>query len=133
MNPVTASLTARIEDRELHEFIRLWDELEELVIDISRNGRMKPSQRAAHRSLRNTLIPVYSRWEVQLAPYRRELKIVNMQGDIDPFRQILEVSNLDDKINSRSTLEALPHARQVINHFLLDRIEKESGSADERS
>jgi hypothetical protein len=58
---------------------------------------------------------------------------VNMQGDIDPFRQILEVSNLDDKINSRSTLEALPHARQVINHFLLDRIEKESGSADERS
>ena len=130
MNPVTASLAARIEDHELLEFLRFWDELEELVIEVSRSGRTVHSQRAAHRSLRKALIPVYSRWEVALAPYCLELNGTT-QGEIDPFRKILEVRRLDDGNTVRSMLEGLPHARQVINHYLLDRIEREPGSADE--
>jgi hypothetical protein len=130
VNPVTARLAAGVDDVRLLEFIQRWDELERLVVDICRSGRANRNQRAAYRTLRKALFSEYPSWEADFAPYRVELQLEGNLEDGDPFGRLLGIQRTADLIGSNSAIEALPDARQVLNHFLLDRAPEESGAGD---
>jgi hypothetical protein len=129
-NPVTARLAAGIEDDELLGFIRLWDQLERLVVEVYRGGRATRSQRAFYKSLRKQLSRAYPRWEPDLAGYRLELQAAGSITHGDPFGRILAVRHADEFFQTRTPIELLPDARQTLNHFLLDLIDPGSLAAD---
>jgi len=117
-NPVTARLAVGVADPELLEFIRGWDQMEALVIDLYRAGKVQRDQQEAHRRLRRQLLLAYHRWKAHLAPYLQELQADGgLSGD--PFEAILATRRPGKLASSRAGLESLPHARQVLNHFLL--------------
>jgi len=130
VNPVTARLTAGIDDARLLGFIHRWDSLERLVVDICRSGRVNRNQRRAYRTLRRALFSEYPSWEADFAPFWIELQREGNLEDGDPFHRVLAIQRAEDLIGSRSAIDALPDSRQVLNHFLLDRVHKESSAAD---
>ena len=130
-NPVTARLASGLEDPELREFIRDWDQLEALVIDLYRAGRARRDQQVAYRGLRRNLVRTYRRWKARLAPYLQELQAEG-RFSADPFEAILAARQPGELASSRAGLESLPHARQVLNHFLLG-LQGQQGVHDDRT
>ena len=130
VNPVTASLAARIDDRQLLDLVHLWDRLEAMVIAVYRAGKADRRQRRAHRSLRRLLLAAYEQWEPALTPYRVELEEQGAQRERDPFREILRYRQIEEMIGSQAAIEALPDARQTLNHFLLAQVNPDPESVD---
>jgi hypothetical protein len=129
-NPVTASLTAGIDDDGLLDFVRLWDQLERLVVEIYRGGRVTRRQRSSYKALRKQLSLAYPLWKPELEVYRSELQAAGSITRGDPFGRILAARDAREFYISRTPIELLPDARQILNHFLLDQIEPGSPTAD---
>ncbi len=124
MNPFTRSLLREVDDAELAAWVRCWDELESLVVDIYRSRHADWEQARAYRHLRRELTDGYSPWQRELAPYWQGLKAGGTSVEQDPFRALFAEEEAASFVDNWRAMQTLPAAREALNSYLLARIEE---------
>lgn len=121
MNPVTRRLLDSINDPELAAFALAWDELEECLVRIYRQGACQPEDEKRHAELRPLLQRHMGRWERALEPHWRATRIDGTPPERSPFRIVLAPRRARAVIENRPLMRILPAAREALNHLLLER------------
>lgn len=124
MNPVTRSILNQVKDPRLHEFVEFWDALEGWVITAYKGKTYSAEDQAEYRRVREWLLAGYSRYEAVMEPYWRQTRAGGEPLAGDPFRFLLDISDLSGFVNNWAAMQHLPAARESLNNFLLDRVEK---------
>ena len=124
MNPFTRSLLRRLNDRQLGEFVAAWDQLEALIIQIYKSGEASPTDEAALKQTRRRLSRHYPRWQPDLSRYWPQMRAGGEPLDGDPFEMLLSIQTGDGIPGNWRAMQILPAAREALNQYLLDRIDK---------
>lgn len=122
MNPFTRSLLRQLNDRQLEQFVTAWDQLEALIIRVYKSGEVSPADEAEHEHSRSWLSHHYPRWQPDLSRYWPQMKAGGEPLQGDPFELILSIREADEIPGNWRAMQILPAAREVLNHYLLDRI-----------
>lgn len=120
MNPVTQALTARLTSPEIIEFIQHWDALEALIIRVFRSKVATPFDETEYTATRTWLHPHYGDWRETLGVYWPQTKIAKQPAVADPFDTLLAPEQASEFIGNWSIMQALPAARESLNHLILD-------------
>jgi len=121
MNPVTRRLLDAIADPELAAFALAWDEFEECLVRIYRQGASQPEDDKRHAELRPLLLRQLGRWERALEPHWRATRIDGSPPERSPFRAVLALRHARAVIENLHLIRVLPAAREALNHLLLER------------
>jgi hypothetical protein len=124
LNPFTQSLIARIQDRQLTEFVLQWDRLEALVIRVFKGKSASQTDETEYREVRARLQKDYPRWQPALQPYWQTARVAGEYAQEDPFAFLLSTSEASGFVKNKRAMVTLPAAREAINQFLVDRIEE---------
>jgi hypothetical protein len=123
LNPFTDSLLQKIDNPALRDFVRHWDLLEELVIDIYRGLGADSRTEKVYRHLRTWLLTKYPGYRSELRPHWLASKIGRKPPQGDPFMFLLSHTRAAAFIGNWRAMQTLPAAREAINQMLIDRIE----------
>ena len=120
MNPFTKALAAGLRSRRLKAFVARWDALEALVVRVYRAGSATPEDERCFAGLKAWLNRHYPEWQARLETHWRAAMRAGRPCADDPFRALLAVARAGDFCGSRAYLQALPAAREALNHLILD-------------
>ncbi len=124
MNPFAQALRRRLRDRDLRLLLECWDRLEELVITAFRGEGDPQQDQQTWRQTRSEFLKAYPQWEADLEDYWRSSHIDGKPAGSDPFRHILAYRSIDAFKDNWRAMQTLPAAREALNLFVLDRIER---------
>ena len=124
MNPYTQSLVKYLKDSRLVEFVVHWDRLEELVIRIYKGKSAAPEDEQEYQSLRTWLLGEYPHWQAALGAYWPLALVAGQPSKEDPFTFLLSIPAAGNFVGHRAAMTTLPAARQALNQYLSDRIER---------
>lgn len=120
MNPFTKSLIARMQSRQLRQFVERWDALEALVIRVYRGAVATEADDAEFAVLKRWLIAHYPEWQGRLAPHWRTALRGGQLSPDDPFIFLLSPENAAAFCGSWAHMQALPAAREALNRLILE-------------
>lgn len=124
MNPITRQLLARITDHRLMRFVEAWDVLEALVIRTYKSGQTAPDDAQTYRRIRRRLSRLLPYYAPALEPYWRQTTINGQPVTDDPFAALLAPDAAPAFVGDWDSLQRLPAAREALNGWLLDRVNK---------
>lgn len=131
MNPYTRSLLKQIQDPDLRNWVRAWDQLESLVVEIYRTEAAGPGAQKEYRQLKQRLKGGYGRWRENLQPHWQGLEAGGKLLQADPFERLLEPDEARGFLENWRAMQTLPAAREALNSYLISRIEaNDSGRSD---
>jgi hypothetical protein len=124
MNPYTQTLVKHIKDPRLVDFVVHWDLLEELVIRVYKAKSADTDDEGEYQRLRVWLLDAYPDWQAELGSYWPLALVAGQPPAEDPFAFLLAVPTASGFVSNRGALTKLPAARQALNQFITDRIER---------
>lgn len=119
-NPYTGFLSQWSGDQDFARFVGQWDQLERLVIGITRGYIQTWNARPGFGDVQTQLRLSYPRWEPVLRPYWQGTLVGGVPTVIDPFRFLINLPGADSVLGNRQAMQMLPAAREAINRFLLE-------------
>jgi hypothetical protein len=122
MNPVTQSLLREITDPKLHDFVKDWDQLDLLVVEIYKQKSLSFEQQEAFFELQERLRISYPAWQTELAHFWPHTRIKGELVTSDPFVALIEKQSAKEFVENWDAMKTLPAAREAINQMLLARI-----------
>lgn len=123
-NPVTQSIVRNIHDARVLHFVNLWDQLEEVVIQVFRSKQSTPQQAEIYLRVRSDLLELYPDWQPALAPYWQQSRVKGQDNLQDPYEMLLAHSTAAEFIGDWQALKHLPPAREALNNYLLSIVEQ---------
>lgn len=126
MNPYTNSLLAQLSDDELKTWVRSWDSLEALIIEIYRQGELSRGQRQRFSAISSDLHGGYNQFKENLAHHWRGLQAGGEPLNEDPFMRLLSAKGPEEFVDNWPAMQLLPAAREALNLFLHERLESKS-------
>jgi hypothetical protein len=124
INPFTRAILKRINDRHIASFVQRWDAFEALAIRIYKSESASPADEAEHRRLRAWLIQNYVRWQPAFAAYWPEARVAGQPAGEDPFAGLLAIREAAGFVGNRPALRTLPAARETLNRYLADQVDR---------
>lgn len=119
MNPFTKSIVGQLGQPELRAFVEHWDALEALVIRVFRSKAATVADDHEYINVRNWLQQHYTAWQASLEPLWRLALRGGKPSEDDPFLFLIEPTSATAFIGSRAHMQALPAAREALNHMIL--------------
>jgi hypothetical protein len=123
-NPVTQSIVQQIQDPQVVQFVQMWDQFEELVIQVFRSKQASPEAAETYRQVRQDLLLLYPSWQPALAPHWQQSRVKGQASLQDPFTRLLAYQAAADFIGDWPALKHLPPAREALNNYLLSIVER---------
>ncbi len=124
MNPVTRRLVDQLGERRIARFVARWDALEALVIRVYREKAASPHDETAYARLRRWLHRRYAGRQDALRPYWQAATINDRPLTEDPFLCLLAVERAAGFVDNWPAMQTLPAARQALNEWLVDRLNR---------
>jgi hypothetical protein len=124
MNPVTTMLLEQLDWPEFETWVDCWDRLEQTLMMVYRSGLVSDDQQREYRALRKTLLSSYRTWRSELKVYWRATRVAGKQLDEDPFMALTASKRLSVEDVDWGTVQMLPAAREALNSFLLDAVNR---------
>jgi hypothetical protein len=118
MNPFTRFLSQWSDDTGFDEFVRQWDRLERLVIDVYRGKLAEDAAQPEFEQVWPWLRQRYPGWETTLTPYWQVTRAAGEPTQVDPFRLLLAIDNPAAIRGDWRAMQHLPAAREAINRYL---------------
>ena len=113
MNPVTQALLKQVNDPALHDFVRDWDTLNDLVIEIYQQKSLSFDQQKGYFEVQQRLRQGYASLAAQLAPFWRKAKIKGEVVTKDPFLARIDKQSAKEFVENWESMKTLPAARGV--------------------
>ena len=130
-NPFTRFLRteqAQSKNRELEQFVQLWDAVEAIVVDVNKRGDVTREEAAAYQEARTALLADYaSVWQPSFAPHWPLTLEGGRPTPADPFLRILAALTAEDFVSNRPTMQALASARETVNRYIVSLKEEAGG------
>lgn len=124
MNPTTAALLKSISDPRIADFVSLWDEMEQLTISIYRADHVAPSEAARFPELVAAIREKITPLQHPLKPHWQATRVKGQALEEDPFEFLLSLPGAEAILDNWTAMQLLPAAREALNLYLLDLIEK---------
>jgi len=121
VNPVTRRLLDDVDDPALAELALAWDALEELVVQIYRQGGCSSSQAAEFTRRRRRCRLAVRPWLRHLDPHWRAVRVAGDPATKNPFEAVLAVDHAEEVCGNWALMQQLPAAREALNGLLLAR------------
>jgi hypothetical protein len=101
-------------------FVRFWDEVETLVIQVYKSGRARRRDMSDWRDARATFPERYAPVEAALEPCWQGTKAAGKPVSGDPFRTLIAPESARELVDNWSAMQHLPAAREALNQLLLN-------------
>jgi hypothetical protein len=124
-NPFTDTLVKQVKNKRIAVFVATWDRLEALVIRVYKSKAASQEDEREWSHIHNELIKEYPRRKDALHPFWQDATIGGERAKDDPFDRLLATSNAHSFVGNWLAMQTLPAARQAINQWLVDLINKQ--------
>lgn len=121
MNPFTRFLRSRYRGTpDVDSFIRHWDTIEAIVIDVHKRGSVTAAERVAYGIARDWMASHYAVWAPRFAVHWPQTREAGVAAPADPFPRIFAAATADAFAakSAWSYLQALASARETLNRYV---------------
>lgn len=126
INPFSHHLRGQLKDTRLARFVAHWDQFEALVIRVYKGKIVSAGDEAEHQKLRAWLQREYPRWQEGLSSYWPLALVAGRPLSGDPFLFLVSIPQAAGFVRNRPAITTLPAARQALNQFVLDQIDRQN-------
>lgn len=124
---MTRALLKQLDDPAAERFVRDWDELEELVIEVYKQDFAAPEVEQIFRGLKTRLHKTYPPLRERLDAYWRVETIQDKALTEDPYALLIEQPAAIYFVGNWAAMQTLPAAREALNNMLLAQIAGQRG------
>ena len=119
-------MRGQLKDTRLARFAAHWDQFEALVIRVYKGKAASAEDEAEHQELRAWLEGEYPHWREGLSAYWPLALVAGQPLSGDPFLFLVSIPQAAGFVRNRAAITTLPAARQALNQFLLDQIDRQN-------
>mgnify|MGYP007118525810 FL=1 len=122
-NPFTSFLRQWNRRPDLDEFVRHWDVLERVMVDVHRRKMAPAEAQPEFVRVWGWLGQNYGDWREVLRPFWQQTKAGGVPTQTDPFQLIINIPNPQAIVDNWRAMQHLPAAREALNHYILSQVE----------